>query len=251
MLHFKSFLRGRLAPPVWQALSDAKIEYRLSKVTTHISQDLRVELDRLIKNLPQEFEKDYFDIGAHDGRSVSNTFHLDHELGWSGVLVEPILHLHFASKKFRSQHRNTFVNAACVGPEYRQPAIKLLYCNLMTIAPEISENNAEEWVRGGEEFLHAGEQVTDVWAPARTANSILIENEAPSRIGLLSIDVEGAEYEVLMGIDFNIFSFGIILMETADESPANNILVRAGYKFHKQIGQNKLFLNHFFLREKV
>jgi len=200
-------------------------------------------MDSLIQVLPDSFEKFYFDIGAHDGRSVSNTYHLDHELGWRGILVEPILHLHFTSKKLRNQRSNIFVNAACVGPDFNFPVIKLIYCNLMTIAPEISENSATEWVEGGAEFLPEGENVTEVWAPALTADNILHSNKAPKNIGILSLDVEGAEVEVLNGLDLNHTHFGIILLETSPESRANEICIKHGYRFHKQIGQNRIFIN--------
>lgn len=219
---------------------------KLSRKKAHIDEELFVEIESLIKRMPTEFENYYLDIGAHDGRTASNTFHLDHIYKWHGILVEPIVHLLFYSKNVRSRTRNIFVNAACVGPQYGSSLIRLHYCNLMTIAPEISEYNSEEWILGGKEFLPSGEHILETWAPARTANSILIEHGAPQKIGLVSIDVEGAEYEVLKGIDFNSTDFGIVLIETSDNSLAQRSLMDAGYRLYKHIGQNKIFLNPTF-----
>ena len=66
------------------------------------------------------------------------------------------------------------------------------------------------------------------------------------KIALFSIDVEGAEIEVLKGIDFGIYSFGIILLETAVDSYSNQILIDNGYSFCKHVGQNRIFLNNTF-----
>jgi FkbM family methyltransferase len=240
----KNLARKLVPELVWAEMANAKIEYRLSKVTHHIDTDLKDELDKLIDHLPFFFSKYYFDVGAHDGRTYSNTYHLDHSYKWSGILVEPILHLSFKSRRLRSLERNQFVTAACVGPGYQGESIKLLYCDLMTLAPEISENIGNAWVSGGEKFLPTNQVITEVFSPARTANQILQDCNAPQHIGLFSIDVEGAELEVLQGLDFNKYKFGIVLVETAVDSTTNQYLEDMGYYFYKHIEQNRIFLNN-------
>jgi hypothetical protein len=58
-----------------------------------------------------------------------------------------------------------------------------------------------------------------------TVNQILFECRAPKRIALFSIDVGGAEVEVMKGIDFDSYKFGTILLKTATDSHANQILI--------------------------
>lgn len=53
----------------------------------------------------------------------------------------------------------------------------------------------------------------DFGAIARPLNEVLIEAEAPALIDFLSLDVEGAELEVLKGIDHQVFRFKYILVE--------------------------------------
>lgn len=43
--------------------------------------------ERFFKNLKNGV---FFDIGAHDGVSLSNTYFFEKELGWSGICLEPI-----------------------------------------------------------------------------------------------------------------------------------------------------------------
>ena len=242
----KKLVKSNTPPTVWAALANLKIEFRLAKLDHYISQDLKLELDHLISELPIGFEKYYFDIGAHDGRTYSNTYYLDQTLHWHGILVEPILHLTFLSRKYRSLERNHFINAACVGPDYKNESIKLLYCDLMTVAPDISENSGAEWVAGGSIYLPEHQTVVETYARAMTANQILSECRAPKKIALFSIDVEGAEVEVMKGIDFDSYRFGIILLETATDSYANQILINNGYTFYKHVGQNHIYLNSQF-----
>jgi len=94
--------------------------------------------------------------------------------------------------------------------------------------------------------LPTNQVITEVYSPARTANRILKDCNAPLNIGLFSIDVEGAELEVLQGIDFDNYKFGIVLVETALESITNKYLEEMGYNFYKHIGQNRIFLNNSF-----
>jgi hypothetical protein len=113
----------------------------------------------------------------------------------------------------------------------------------MTIAPDISENSGEEWVAGGSKYLPENQTIVETYALAKTGNQILYESNAPKNIGLLSIDVEGAELEVLKGIDFGQYSFGIILIETAIESESNLFLLAKGCSFYKHIGQSRIFIH--------
>ena len=45
-------------------------------------------------------------------------------------------------------------------------------------------------------------------------NSLLYKSNAPKIIDFLSLDTEGAEFEVLGGIDFKKFKFRYLLVET-------------------------------------
>ena len=133
-----------------------------------------------------------------------------------------------------------------MGPDYKGESIKLLYCDQMTIAPEISENSGGEWVAGGAKYLPENQTVAETYSRAITANQILQECHASKNIAFFSLDVEGAEVEVLKGIDFENYSFAIILLETAVDSYANQLLIDNGYSFYKHVGQNRIFLNKNF-----
>ena len=100
-----------------------------------------------------------------------------------------------------------------------------------------------DWAESGSEFLGGGEVVTEICSQARTLESILIEANAPTRIDLLSIDVEGAELSVLKGVNFANWIFEYILIETTQGSEAFLELVNQGYVYLKSIDQNILFMH--------
>ena len=53
----------------------------------------------------------------------------------------------------------------------------------------------------------------------------LIEVEAPKLIDFLSLDVEGSELEVLNGIDFTVYNFKFILVESRDDDEMIKYLI--------------------------
>jgi hypothetical protein len=94
----------------------------------------------------------------------------------------------------------------------------------------------------GTQFLAETEEVYSFHAPARTLNSILLEAKSPKVIDLLSLDVEGAELEVLKGVDHNEFRFRYILIECRNYSELDQFLTARGYSFVDQLtGHDYLF----------
>ncbi len=73
---------------------------------------------------------------------------------------------------------------------------------------------------------------------AVTLNSILIKAKAPKIIDFLSLDTEGAEFEVLNGIDFKRFSFRYMLIETYYFSKLKKFFLKKNYKYIKKINHN-------------
>ena len=157
----------------------------------------------------------FIELGANDGISQSNTYYFEKNKNWNGVLIEPILHKYLELKKNRSIRNNFFCNA-CVSFNFKDKFVKLLYSNLMTI-PTNLESDIEN------KFQHANhsntirknkEEVIEFCSIAKTLDAIMIESQVPKTIDFLSLDVEGAEIEVLKGIDFKKYRFKYILVES-------------------------------------
>ena len=76
-------------------------------------------------------------------------------------------------------------------------------------------------------------------------NSILKEAHAPSNMQLLSLDVEGAELEVLLGLDFTRYSFDYLLIESRNIISLEELLGRNGYVLIDKLSE------HDFLFSKI
>ena len=73
---------------------------------------------------------------------------------------------------------------------------------------------------------------------AATLNSLLDKSNAPSIIDFLSLDTEGAEFQVLNGIDFKKYKFKFMLIETDFFTKLKKFLIKKKYKFIKKLNEN-------------
>lgn len=209
---------------------------KIKNKTTNENVKKEYALNRLEKKLEVFINKDngyFIEVGANDGLTQSNTYSLELNRGWTGILVEPIFHKYLECKSNRSS-LNIVINCACVSFEYCAEYIEIYYANLMSIV-ESRQNlilNQLEHAQKGEIFISKNnESVSKVLSYAQTLDSILRKNNAPSNIDLISIDVEGMELEVLKGIDFNSYTFEIIIIETRSIDIIKKYLNNKGYTF--------------------
>lgn len=231
------FLRRAIGDSVMLKLAEARAEYAYSKMKYQCDEGLITIFEELLGGKRDGF---YLDVGSNDGRTASNTWHLERSLNWRGILVEPVLHLYFESRKVRSAD-NVFVNAACVDPDYSEPSLKMIYAGLMTISPDQSSFDAKNHAAAGSKFISAHETTETIYVPAMTLNEILDNSSAPNEIDFMSIDVEGAEMPVLKGLNLEVWKPRVICIESIEDSEAHRHLEDHGYQLHSVIQQNLIF----------
>lgn len=233
----KRILRKYLGELVWLSLGQAKQEFKWRLINDHSAPELSKYIEELLP-----FKNGYYvEIGANDGRSFSNTYVLEKTRNWSGMLIEPIMHKHFESRNFRDSQRNKFIYGACVDFDYKEKNVKMYFSNLMTTS---ELGHSKDWANAGSNFLKATEEVLPFWAPAIVLSHVL-DRENVNKIDFLSIDVEGAELNVLKGIDFAKCEIELILIETESNSKSISFLKENGYEHIVDLG-----VNHFFRKKK-
>lgn len=131
----------------------------------------------------------YVDVGAHGPRRGNNTYWL-YRRGWRGILIDIEDEKVLACKLARP--RDIVVNAAISNLEGQATVYSdKSFSTTATIIPS-AEKSGEQGV---------ARNVVRV----TTLTSLLNELSAPKTFGLLSIDTEGSDLNVLLGLDFEQF----------------------------------------------
>lgn len=198
-----------------------------------------------LNNLDQKMEQYigkpggfFVELGANDGVTQSNTLFYERTYGWRGVLIEPIPHQYLRCILNRSPENKFFCNA-CVGFSYSEKFVELVFSNLMTSGVGLdSDLDPFEQARKGEQFLDPRIKSFSFGAVAKTLTQILSEANAPGVIDFLSLDVEGAEREVLAGLDHSRFRIQYMLIESRAPERIHAHLSEHGYTFLSQMSEH-------------
>ena len=97
---------------------------------------------------------------------------------------------------------------------------------------------AIEHAKLGKQFLTAQEDNFIFGAVAKPLNVLLDTANAPKRIDFLSLDVEGAEIEVLKGINHACYRFSYICIESRSKDKISKYLIEQNYSFVDQLSSH-------------
>ncbi len=147
----------------------------------------------------------YLDIGAHHPTWLSNTY-LFYQNGSSGVCVEPDPES-FALIQ-RERKRDICLNVG-IGADDRKHADFFIMTarTLNTFSREEAERYQNTHTFGEQKI----EKVIQI--PIRTVNDIM-EEYFPNGVNLVSLDVEGLDFEIIRTFNFNRFRPEVFCVET-------------------------------------
>lgn len=219
-----------------------KIKWLLKRIARGKYYSLN-QLDRKLEKYV-DYDNGYFvELGANDGVTQSNSLYFEKHRNWRGLLIEPTPH-NFLSCRINRSKNNSIRCVACVSFGYDQEFVRMAYSNLMSTSLNLESDITDPISHAnlGAQFLKSSEEVFEFGAVARTLNSVLVDAKAPPTIDFLSLDVEGAELEVLQGINHRQFRFKFILVECRDFARMKNYLDNQDYQFLERLSrQDYLF----------
>lgn len=187
---------------------------------SQISQDVFVSCQ--LQLWKKEDKKRFFvEFGATDGIYLSNTYVLEKEFYWDGLLIEPAR----IWREALTNNRNSKIDFRCV---YDKTGEQIEFNEskdaVYSTIHQFSELDVHKLKRN-----HGLNYTVDTV----TLNDVLVEHGAPLVIDYLSIDTEGSEFEILQSVDFNHWSFKIITVEhnyMPQQSLIYKLLTQNGYK---------------------
>jgi len=185
----------------------------------------------------------YIELGALDGILYSNTKFFEDTLQWSGILIEPHPNKFMLLKENRPNNFlfNKLVSCHTEPLEFRYFVDN--HAAVSGIESTLSDHHFNIYFDSSNNEMKNCPQDKIVLTP--TTLSEIIKETKLTHIDLLSLDVEGHEYEVLTSWDFSI-PIDVILIETLDVQPEKNelcrqILINNNYKFITKYRHNEIF----------
>lgn len=176
----------------------------------------------------------YLDIGANEAKYISNTYYF-YEQGGKGVCIEPNPLLCKNLKK--SRPRDIIINAG-IGIEDIAEADFFLFPNYANGLSTFSKKEAMHWEEAGMPGLGKIKMDKIIKIPLININTIF-ETYFKTAPDLLSIDVEGLDYEILASLDLKKHRPKIICAET--------LLYDENQKGYKIPGIEKLLINEGYI----
>jgi FkbM family methyltransferase len=143
----------------------------------------------------------FVEFGACDGVTLSNTLLLEKTFGWQGALAEPARAWHEALRV----NRNCYVSHKCV---YRTDGARISFRET-----DIRELSTLEDLKNLDFHAPARDTGSQYDVETISLGNFLGEARAPKDIDYLSIDVEGAELDILKSFDFDSYRIKLITIE--------------------------------------
>jgi len=143
----------------------------------------------------------FVEFGATNGVNLSNTYLMEKEFDWNGIVAEPAKCWHRDLKNNRSCN----IEIQCVWKDSTSTLSfnETDYAELSTINLYSDSDLHETTRKNG--------KIYDV--KTISLNDLLEKYDAPKKIDYLSIDTEGSEYEILTHFNFSRYQIDIITCE--------------------------------------
>lgn len=226
----KSLAENLLPPIIIQSL-------RWNKLAPHPYSKFKAknEIDKQMLEFLNYRDGFFVEIGAGDGVYLSNTYYFEKNLGWRGILVDPVLHHHLSCLEKRPRS-NSYLCAA-TNFENHSEYIKLYYGGYSTLAQGTQSDihDIQQHLIDSASYIPLRGAGVEFIAPLRTMTQILDSAHAPKVIDFFSLDVEGNELEVLQGIDFSRYQIQWLLVESRDINRISNYLESFGFSLKKEL----------------
>ena len=165
----------------------------------------------------------FVEFGATDGVLLSNSWLLEKEFGWQGLLAEP-------NPKFFAQlqqNRNCILSDQCIGGETGKQ-VEFIFADAFGGSQDYADDDQHKDKRAAYRAAGRVANLTTI-----SLHDFLQQHKAPKEIDYLSIDTEGSEFEILQAFPFEQWNIRLLTVEhnfTERRKDIRRLLEGIGYK---------------------
>ena len=182
----------------------------------------------------------FLDIGANDGVTLSNTFALASNYGWTGLLVEASPKAYERLLKIYELFDRDFdLQNVAIGKEDGELVFyesgQLLNKGDVALVSSGVKSELQRWQSIKMPFEKMTVPMTSV--------ATMLSMTRHKHFDLLSIDIEGMELDVLPQIDFKALGIQVAVIEwnSKDERYYNDIMFPFGFKLVSKNAENLIY----------
>lgn len=185
----------------------------------------------------------FVDVGAHDGVSINNTLYFDKNNNWTGINIEPIKSVY--DRLVSNRPNNINLNCAVCNKDGETEFLcNTGYTEMISGIKDTFDQRHLQRLENENRQMGSTTQVITV--NTKKLETICDEHNI-SHIHYLSIDVEGAEFEVIKSINFDKVFIDVI----GFENNYNDVSVPiVEYLENKNFAMIHLSLDIFMINKK-
>jgi FkbM family methyltransferase len=162
----------------------------------------------------------FVEFGAADGLAYSNTYLLEQEYGWKGIVSEPSPAYQAALRR----NRRCAISDRCVWTRTGETVPFRLVGSFPELSTMADFLNVDQ---------HDRSEATPIDVLTISLNDLLRQHNAPRRIDYISIDTEGSELAILEAFDFSAYDVRAFTIEhnfTPAREKIRRLMEANGYK---------------------
>lgn len=178
----------------------------------------------------------FVDVGANDGFYGSNSYPFVAR-GWRTLLIEPHPGAFAKLQKLHAGKKNVaFLNLACADAPGKLP---------LWIGTDGDEGTLATLCTDDNPHFQKARTRQSVLVPVERLDAVLAAQNVPRDFEVLSIDTEGMDYEVLLGLDLNLWRPRLIVTEDYAPKDAKkaDYLRAGGYRLERNLGGNAFWIS--------
>ena len=194
----------------------------------------------------------YIEAGAAGGELYSNTLYFEMKYNWTGLLVEPSP---IWWKELKSKNRNAWILPHCLSTEKKVHLIDFYsfsedFVDFAFMSRTDMDHDFYENFKAN--HPHALNKLKVQCFPLQ---AVLKAIDLP-KVQYFSLDIEGAEYDVLKTIDFNVVDLSVFSIEIEDDNDnvmrlnsgsnedLHKYLKQNGYDYIDRVGRDNFFVKN-------